>query len=217
MNISENPALDQLAQFCQEIGNSVSSVEQLGSILLSAVPSAQETSYNTEALVAFAKSLASQTNKIDSEPNAKVLEKILLIWNQALAMSDDEQISIDEAEDVLKEAKPFLPPEITRAVNYELETTKSTSNKIVKTIFVKILELIIIPIAVNFISNQITTKDHDCHNCKEEAHCAVVEQNQNCSTNSEYFADSQSEVFDEAVHIADSSIDSSDSEAERNN
>lgn len=66
MITSENPALDQLVQSCQEIGDSILSTEQLKSILLSATSKIPEMHVDTEGL-----------------------KKALLIFNQALKLPDD--------------------------------------------------------------------------------------------------------------------------------
>lgn len=219
MNISEFSALDHLARSCQAADNSMLSADQLKSILLSATYKVQEESYNTDGLIAFAQTLATQINENVPDINAMAFEKVLSIWKQALAAPNGELFSVNEVEAAIEEVTPYLTPEITETVNHELSTAKTSNNKIVKAVLVKILELIVIPLILSLVTNQMATKEHD-H--KEEAHWAAMEEYQqsSLSTNQEIIellkelknaSDVKVDVVDEADHLGQTIIDSVDS------
>lgn len=206
MITSENPALEQLAQSCQELGRSVLSTEQLKSILLSAAYKIPEVHVDTDGL-----------------------KKALLIFEQIPKFPDDALIPVEEVEASLEEIKPYLSSDINETVSREISAVKTPDNKIQQSHWKKfILENIIIPIIVSLIVSgveQIASKERDR---KEETHWSttaeyqqealtiekrileLLEEGQNTS-------DIRVEIGDESIYAEQHIVDSVDSDVDIDN
>lgn len=202
MITSENPALDQLAQSCQEIGDSILSTEQLKNVLLSAAYKIPEVHVDTEGL-----------------------KKALLIFEQALKLSDDTWISFEEVEASLEEIKPYISSDINETVSCEISAAKTPDNKIQQSHWKKILETILISMVAPFMifgAEQIASREH---NCKEEAYWSATEEYQQedlaikkrileLLEETQDASDLHSEIRDESHHTEQHIVDSSDSDVD---
>lgn len=206
MITSENPALEQLAQSCQEIGSFILSTEQLKNILLSATYKVPETSVNTEGL-----------------------KRALLILDQALKLPNDTWIPFEEVEASLEDVKPYLSSDINETISREISAAKTPDNKIQQSHWKKfVLESIITPVIVSLITsgvNQIASKERDR---KEETYWSTTAEYQQEALTIERrileslkegqdTSDIHVEIGDEPIYAEQHIVDSVDSDVDTDN